>query len=74
MNFYMKPLQESLFRKFRDVIMGDEHISTLKRGTTSIDQECIGSNITTKTSKSVSTEIRRSANVVPENVTYTRIK
>jgi hypothetical protein len=29
-DFFTKPLQGSLFRKFRDVIMGHKHISTLK--------------------------------------------
>ena len=29
-DFYTKPLQGSLFRKFRDVIMGYKHISSLK--------------------------------------------
>jgi hypothetical protein len=28
-DFFTKPLQGSLFRKFRDVIMGDKHMSTL---------------------------------------------
>jgi len=29
-DYFMKPLQGSLFTKFRHVIMGYEHISTLK--------------------------------------------
>ena len=28
-DFFTKPLQGSLFRKFRDVIMGDQHMNTL---------------------------------------------
>jgi hypothetical protein len=29
-NFFTKPLRGSLFRKFRDVIMGHKHIGSLK--------------------------------------------
>jgi hypothetical protein len=30
-DFFTKPLQGSLFRKFREVIMGHKHIDTLKQ-------------------------------------------
>ena len=32
-DYFTKPLQGSLFHKFRDVIMGHRHINTLKRST-----------------------------------------
>ena len=41
-DFYIKPLQGALFRKFRDVIMGLKHISTLIRTSTLTDQERVG--------------------------------
>jgi len=30
-DFFTKPLQGALFRKFRDVVMGREHVYTLKK-------------------------------------------
>ena len=44
-DFYTKPLQGALFRKFRDVIMGLKHISTLIRTSTLTDQERVGNNV-----------------------------
>jgi hypothetical protein len=38
-DFFTKPLQGSLFRKFREVIMGHKHIDSLKRTTTTTSQE-----------------------------------
>jgi hypothetical protein len=38
-DFFTKPLQGSLFRKFREVIMGHKHINTLKNTTPSASQE-----------------------------------
>jgi Reverse transcriptase (RNA-dependent DNA polymerase)/Zinc knuckle len=38
-DFFTKPLQGSLFRKFRDVIMGQKHIDTLKTSTVPPSQE-----------------------------------
>ena len=43
-DFYTKPLQGALFRRFRDVIMGLQHISILKMSTTPADQERVGNN------------------------------
>ncbi len=41
-DFFTKPLQGSLFRKFRDVIMGQKHIDSLKEATTTPSQERVG--------------------------------
>jgi hypothetical protein len=41
-DFFTKPLQGSLFRKFRDVIMGRKHIDSLKEPTTTPSQERVG--------------------------------
>jgi hypothetical protein len=44
-DFYTKPLQGALFKKFRDVIMGLKHITTLIRTPISTDQERVESNM-----------------------------
>jgi hypothetical protein len=41
-DFFTKPLQGSLFRKFRDVIMGHKHIDSLKGTTMTPSQERVG--------------------------------
>jgi hypothetical protein len=41
-NFFTKPLQGSLFRKFRDVIMGHKHIDSLKKTVPAPFQERVG--------------------------------
>jgi hypothetical protein len=41
-DFFTKPLQGSLFRKLRAVIMGHKHIDTLKDGTMATSQERVG--------------------------------
>jgi hypothetical protein len=41
-DFFTKPLQGSLFRKFRDVIMGHTHIDSLKRPVPTPFQERVG--------------------------------
>jgi hypothetical protein len=38
-DFVTRPLQGSLFRKFREVIMGQKHIDSLKTTTTNTSQE-----------------------------------
>jgi hypothetical protein len=38
-DFFTKPLQGNLFRKFREVILGHKHIDSLKRITTITSQE-----------------------------------
>jgi hypothetical protein len=45
-DFFTKPLQGALFRKFRDVVLGHKHISTLSDQTEcSSSQERVGQNI-----------------------------
>mmetsp|Transcript_19868 Transcript_19868/g.22531 ORF Transcript_19868/g.22531 Transcript_19868/m.22531 type:complete len:213 (-) Transcript_19868:60-698(-) len=41
-DFFTKPLQGALFRKFRAVIMGWEHIDSLKSSTTHVIKERVG--------------------------------
>jgi hypothetical protein len=44
-DFFTKPLQGNLFRKFQDVIMGHKHINSLKQETTPApSQERVGGN------------------------------
>jgi hypothetical protein len=38
-DFFTKPLQGNLFRKFMEVIMGHKYINSLKRRTTTTSQE-----------------------------------
>ena len=68
-NFYTKILQGALFRKFRDVIMGLQHISTLKVQTTPADQERVGNNVTLESNNSKPGQINEStgtgANIPP---------
>eukprot|EP00557_Chaetoceros_sp_GSL56_P007202 CAMPEP_0176488928 /NCGR_PEP_ID=MMETSP0200_2-20121128/6990_1 /TAXON_ID=947934 /ORGANISM="Chaetoceros sp., Strain GSL56" /LENGTH=113 /DNA_ID=CAMNT_0017885983 /DNA_START=11 /DNA_END=349 /DNA_ORIENTATION=- len=45
-DFFTKPLQGSLFRKFRDVIQGYHHMDTIFSKTEdSLSQECVGRKI-----------------------------
>jgi hypothetical protein len=41
-DFFTKPLQGALFRKFRDVILGYKHISTLSEPVDTVAQERVG--------------------------------
>lgn len=41
-DIFTKPLQGSLFRKFKDIIMGQKHINTLKTSAMSPSQERVG--------------------------------
>ena len=43
-DFFTKPLQGALFRKFRDVVMGMKHINTLKRTVLDPSQERVGNH------------------------------
>ena len=43
-DFFTKPLQGALFRKFRDVVMGMKHINTLKRTALDPSQERVGNH------------------------------
>jgi hypothetical protein len=47
-DFYTKPLQGSLFRKFREVIMGRKHIDSLKDPSSSPSQERVGTDLLVK--------------------------
>ena len=42
---YTKPLQDSLFCKFRDAIIGLKYIRILKMDTTLSVQECVGNTV-----------------------------
>jgi hypothetical protein len=44
-DFFTKPLQGSLFRKFREVIMGHRHIDSLKEAMPTPTQERVGEDI-----------------------------
>jgi hypothetical protein len=44
-DFFTKPLQGSLFRKFRKVILGRKHIDSLKQSKPTPSQERVGRNI-----------------------------
>jgi hypothetical protein len=41
-DFFTKPLQGSLFRKFREVVMGHKHIDSLKQTPPTPPQERVG--------------------------------
>ena len=61
-DFYTKPLQGNLFKKFRDVVMGLEHISTLKTVPPSVDQERVGNNVTLDTNIKGNNNVNESTN------------
>ena len=48
-DFLTKPLQGSLFRKFKAVLLGHEHINTLQLPPPVTGQERVGTNISVKT-------------------------
>ena len=50
-DFFTKPLQGKLFRKFRDVILGYKHISTLQEEEESPSQERVGKGFSGKIPK-----------------------
>ena len=50
-DFFTKPLQGSLFEKFRRVVMGHAHIDTLRLPTVVPTEERVGSNVERKTGK-----------------------
>ena len=62
-DFYTKPLQGSLFRKFRYVIMGLKHIRILKMGATLSDQECVGNTVEIGLNKPVPMKNHESNNI-----------
>jgi len=63
---YTKLLQRSLFRKFRDVIIGLEHIPILKMDAIASDQEHVVNTVETVLNKSLPTEIAKSDNIATE--------
>ena len=63
-NFYTKPLQGALFRKFRDVIMGLLHIDTLKMPTTPTNQERVVNNVIMESNESNTDQIDESVSSV----------
>ena len=80
-DLYTKPLQDSLFHKFKDVIMGLRQASLLKRETTIVDQEYVenigisGLNKTVKIemNKIVTIDVSRYTNVEKINSDVSRI-
>ena len=61
-DFFTKPLQGRLFRKFRDVVLGYIHISELKdkpeKSDLNTNQECDGCNLLTETKEKVKNDKR----------------
>ena len=66
-DFYTKPLQGNLFRKFRDVIMVLQHISTLKRKFTLTDQEHVRNNGIAVIHNTGTMDVRGSENMILNN-------
>ena len=51
-DFFTKPLQENLFRKFREVLMGRKHIDSLKKASPiAPSQERVGKGVVEKIAK-----------------------
>ena len=46
-DFYTKPLQGALFRKFRAVLLGEQPVSSLKRTPSVTSEERVGEHVTT---------------------------
>ena len=61
-DFFTKPLQGLLFRKFRDVVLGYIHISKLKdepaKRDLNTNQEFVGCNLLTETKENVKNDKR----------------
>ena len=57
-DFFTKPLQGSLFRKFREVILGHQHINTLKPSAPSPSQERVGEPIIRNGAGGQKTDVR----------------
>jgi len=60
-DFFTKPTQGSLFKKFRDVVLGYAHINTLKEvcKEESSSQECVGKGLPEKDCSSTAGYIRQ---------------
>ena len=63
---YMKPLQGSLFHKFRDIIVDIKRIRILKMDATVSDQERVGNAVETGLNKPLPTEINKSDHIANE--------
>ena len=74
-DFFTKPLQGSLFRKFRDVLLGYQHIDTLRRISTSPPQTVDLDSIPVELSTSPLIEERVEQSVVctDEDTGYTTV-
>ena len=48
-DFFTQPLQGELFRRFKEVVIGHKHVSTLKDLIVPTAQERVGSDILSKT-------------------------
>ena len=61
--FYTKTIQGSLFRKFRDVVIGIRYIISLKREIILADQERVDDNGTSGLNKTVKTEVNKTVTI-----------
>jgi len=57
-DFFTKPLQGALFRKFRDVVMGREHVDTLNRPVLAPSQERVGNHALTENKRPGSNSLK----------------
>jgi hypothetical protein len=62
-DFFTKPLQGSLLRKFRDIIMGHKHIDSLKETVPSPSNECVGRDTLLENVRNGADERRKDASV-----------
>jgi hypothetical protein len=69
-DFFTKPLQGGLFRKFREVVLGHKHIDTLKPTTPSPSQERVGRHIIGNGPAGQKTDVRTQQ---PTRATYAAI-
>ena len=72
-DLYTKPLQDNLFRKCRDMVMGLKHISTLKRVPILSDQEHVVNNVTLKSNNFRNILKDESANIATDSQTVQEI-
>ena len=72
-DLYTKPLQGNLFRKFRDMVMGLKHISTLRRVPILADQEYVVNNVTLESNNSRNILKDESANITTDSQTVREI-
>ena len=74
-DFFTKPLQGSLFRKFRDVLLGYQHINTLRRVSTSPPQTDALDSIPVElpTSPPIEERVEQSVVCTDEDTGYTTV-